>query len=300
MNSKIKTSLPFCLYKIDDRVYEVKDRDNTKIRFIKQKIEPSRRTSRSKNIEFLRDRWGIDAYSKVEIETDREFTESIGSKEAKDFALKIINRFIKLYRYFDSDAVHLTSLIREDLIDEFKLHRKDGKGSISISFGGGLTPLHPNKIAKVSDNIEGALEGNFEIPLWEDLLLNAGHYIFTGEYRMSILESVIALELVVSNFIREEGKKKTVSRKKIEGFIKDVGVSGNIEVTIQLLAGKGKSDLPNDKAFEKCKTGITIRNAIVHKGRTSVTPKEARETLEVNKLMVKSLLRFEGNSKIKL
>lgn len=293
MSNKIKTSLPFCLYKIDDRFYEIQDGNNTKIKFIKQKVEPSRRTSKSKNIEFLRDKWGIDAYSKVEIETDKKFTESIGSKEAKDFTLKIINNFIRMYRYFDEDAVHLTALTREDFIDEFRLEKEGGRSSIGISFGGGLTPLRPDKIKEVSDKIEEALESNLEIPLWRDLLLNAEHYIFTGDYRMSILESVIALELVISDFVRERCSKKNIPNEDIERFIYDVGVSGNVRVTIKMLINeKEEEKLPKDIVFEKCKAGITIRNAIVHKGRTSVNPQEAQETLKANRGLVSFLINL--------
>ena len=69
--------------------------------------------------------------------------------------------------------------------------------------------------------------------------------------------------------------------------IKDVGLTGNIQVSIKLFLDSDK--LPNNNTFQKCKSGITIRNAIVHKGRTQVSEQEARETFDATVEMVKAL-----------
>jgi len=156
MNPKItiKANLPFCLYKIDGRYFQIDPQ--TRLRFFKEKIEPSRRTSSSKNIEFLNDRWGIDGFSRIEIETEKDINLSGSmSDEARTFALRMINKFISLYRYFDTDAVHLVNLIESDLMD-FSVE-KDGRASFAIVFGGGITLLSPKRIASISSMLEKAL-----------------------------------------------------------------------------------------------------------------------------------------------
>src|SRR3989344_3424069 len=148
MNSKIiiKTNLPFCLYRLDERYFQIDSQ--TRIRFFKEKIEPSRRTSSSKNIEFLNDRWGWDGFSKVEIETEKEIDlENSTSEKAQKFAIKIINEFINLYRYFDETAVHFVKLIESDLL-EFSVE-KDGRGMFAMPLH--MTILDPKKISAVSD-----------------------------------------------------------------------------------------------------------------------------------------------------
>jgi len=87
----IKTSLPYCLYKVDGRFFKIDDNFNTKIRFIKIETKQNRRSEDSKNIEAIRDRWGIQAHSDVEIFTDKEFD---SEEKAEKFALKNINNFL--------------------------------------------------------------------------------------------------------------------------------------------------------------------------------------------------------------
>src|SRR3989338_6364162 len=112
--TQIKTSLPYCLYRVDNRFFKTGDKFNTKIRFVKVETTPNRRTQSSQNIETIRDRWGIDAHSDVEIYTDKIFDNKDVDK-AEKFTLKLANDFIKTYRYFSPEAVHLIPLTSEDL-----------------------------------------------------------------------------------------------------------------------------------------------------------------------------------------
>lgn len=291
MKTKIKTSLPFCLYRVDERVYNLNDGSNTTIKFIKQKIEPSRRTSESQNIEFLRDRWGVDAYSKVEIETEKNFSGDTKAEDAKKFTLNIINDFINLYRYFDNESIHLANLIEEDLF-EFMVET-DGHGIFSLGFSGGMTVLDPKKITEISNRLEKAINEKYQIPFWRELLLKTHHYFFVGDYRMSILESIIALEFVLATFIKNECKEKGISDGEAEKYIIDVGLSGNLKINIKLLLEKEK--LPPDIIFNKCKAGIKIRNAIIHEGRKFVSQKEVEETIWAVSEMIHFLLSHGRN-----
>jgi hypothetical protein len=269
----IKAKLPFCLYKLDERYFQIDSQ--TRIRFFREKIEPSRRTSSSENMEFLNDRWGIDGFSRIEIETEKDIdlSESM-SDEARTFTLRIINKFISLYRYFDDTAVHLVNLIESDLMD-FSVE-KDGRASFAIGFGGGITPINPQKIASVSSMLENAIRDGYEIPLWRELILNAEHYCYIGDFRMAILESVTALELVISKFISGELFAAGVKEKEIKEFIKETGVAKGLNVVVRLLVGK--SGMPDD-LLEKCKGTITKRNKIVHEGRKETNYQSTKDSI---------------------
>src|SRR3989344_1126734 len=269
----IKAKLPFCLYKLDERYFQIDPQ--TRIRFFREKIEPSRRTSSSENIEFLNDRWGIDGFSRIEIETEKDIDlfESM-SDEARTFTLRIINKFISLYRYFDDAAVHLVNLIESDLMD-FSVE-KDGRASFAIGFGGGITPLNPQKIASVSSMLENAIRNGYEIPLWRELILNAEHYCYIDDFRMAILESVTALELVISKFISGELFAAGIKEKEIKEFIKETGVAKGLNVVVRLLVGK--SGMPDD-LLEKCKGTITKRNKIVHEGRKETNYQSTKDSI---------------------
>lgn len=278
--TQIKTSLPYCLYKIDNRPFKLGDGYNSTIKFHKVETIPNRRTQFSKNIEVVRDRWGIDAHSDVEISTDRTFA---NNDEAELFVLGMINDFIKRYRYHHKDAVHLVQLTKEDLFG-LSIIAPDGRGVMSFSFAGGMTVVMPQRNSEVSDKIEQSIINKEEIPLWEELLLNAEQYSYQSDYRHSILESVIALELVISEFIRRKCKDKDISSKATDDYIKNVGLPGNIKVTIRLLSGN--NPLPEDKVFSKCKASITKRNKIVHEGLKNVFEPDANDSLKYSRIMI--------------
>ncbi|OGK27689.1 hypothetical protein A3B50_04170 [Candidatus Roizmanbacteria bacterium RIFCSPLOWO2_01_FULL_40_42] len=282
--TQIKTSLPYCLYRVDNRFFKTGDKFNTKIRFVKVETTPNRRTQSSQNIETIRDRWGIDAHSDVEIYTDKIFDNKDVDK-AEKFTLKLANDFIKTYRYFSPEAVHLIPLTSEDLFGLTIL--SNGKGIANFTFAGGITVANPLLNHEVSNKIEQAIANKMKIQLWEELMLNANQYLYQTEYRHSVLESIIALELVVSDFIRKVCRKKNISSKAIESYIRDVGLTGNIDTTLRILLSGNQ--IPDAITLRKCKTSIKIRNAIVHKGKKDVNEKEARDSLEYSKKLIQFL-----------
>lgn len=282
--TQIKTSLPYCLHKADSRFFKVGDGVNTKIRFTKKQTTPNRRTAASRGIEPIRDRWGTEAHSEVEILTDKTFDELL---DAETFALEVINEFVKLYRYYDGEAVHLVPLIREDFFG-LMLVNANGEGGLAVSLGGGMQVYDPMRAQRVSDSMEEFLARGEVVPLWTELLLNAQQYLYQGDFRHSILESVIALELVLSQFITKACAKKGISTDQAKSYIKDVGLTGNVKVTIRLLLDPG-TEL-EEEILEKCQGGITIRNKIVHEGRKVVSKAEAETTLGNIKKLIDLLL----------
>jgi hypothetical protein len=282
--TQIKTSLPYCLHKVDSRFFKIGDADKTKVRFTKKQTTPNRRTAASHNIEPIRDRWGIEAHSEVEILTDKVFGDET---EGENFALRIINDFVRAYRYYDNEAVHLVPLIHEDLFG-FGITNADGTGSFAIPMGGGLRVYNPMRTQRVSDSLEEFLIKREPLPLWAELLLNAQQYLYQADFRHSILETVIALEIVLSDFIRKGCATKGISSGEAEKFINDVGLTGNIQVSLKLLLDPCIT--VEDEIVKKCKAGITIRNKIVHEGRKDVSLRESEETIVNSRKLIDILL----------
>ena len=247
----IKTSLPYCLFGVDNRFFKLNDGLNTKVRFLKVQTTPNRRTGASKNIETIRDRWGIDAHSDVEIYTDQVFAKL---QDAEVFSLQIINDFVKRYQYFDKRAVHLVLLSQEDLFG-FNLI-SDGSGVVSIGLAGGITVFNPLLVHEISNQIETSIIESEKIPFYEELFSNAEQYIYQLSYRHSILESVIALELVISKFILQKCSAKGIEGTDAKNYVKNVGLTGSIKVTLRLLLDD--IPLPEDTVFEKCKAELSM------------------------------------------
>jgi|GEM_PF-6654674 len=276
--TKIATSLPYCLYRVDTRFFKLNDGFGSKIRFLKVETTPNRRTQASQNIEIIRDRWGIDAHSDVEIYTDKTFDKP---EESESFALNLINDFVKRYRHYDTEAIHLVSLTREDLFG-FNTFT-NGQGIMSVSFAGGMTTVNPLRNYEISTKIEQSIVSKEEIPLWVELLRNADQYLYQTEYRHSVLESIIALELVVSNFIRAKCHQKGISKEDADEYVKNVGISGNIKVTLKLLLDS--VILPKQEVFGHCKASITKRNHIVHNGENASII-DAQDSIKYGRILI--------------
>jgi len=281
---EIRTSLPYCLYKIDTRFFKVNDSYNTKICFTKEETTPNRRTQVSRNIEAIRDRWGIEAHSDVLIFTDKIFNDL---DDAEIFALEVLNEFIKLYRYYDEQAVHLVPLIQEDFFG-FRLNDPDGTGTYGISLAGGMQVHDPMRVQGISDSVEKSLIEKEVIPLWKELILNAEQCLYEGDYRHSILEGVIALEVVMSDFITKACTSKGISPEGAKEYINNVGLTGNVKVSLKLHLDS--SIALEEDMLTACRSGITIRNKIVHEGRKVVTKNEAEDAITNGKKLIKILL----------
>lgn len=292
MKSVIKTELPFCLYRLDDRTLTLGDRFNTTIRFIKQKIEPSRRTGQTINMEFVRDRWGTDACSLVEVETDKNFSDyGIDSTDkAKQFVLNVINRIIELYRHLDHEAVHLDKLIKEDLW-KFDLVGPDSSlHTLSIGFGGGVVPIDQNLIKSISSQLQEAIDSNYEIPFWQEQLCEANHCYFIGDNRKTVLESVIALESALSKLVRHKGGELGINADDIDRYVRDVGLSGMLTVSLKFIIGnQGGFDT---ETAGKCRDAIALRNKIVHGGELKISQKQAGDALGAARQMIYTILNL--------
>jgi len=107
------------------------------------------------------------------------------------------------------------------------------------------------------------------IPLHLAFLSDAKGYLYHHDAIHALLSAVIALEVKVSETIRQVARVKNVDEDSIKQFIRDVGLTGNIKTTLKLLAPEG-TELPGEDVFGVCKGAITVRNAIMHEGRRTV------------------------------
>ena len=153
----------------------------------------------------------------------------------------------------------------------------------------GITVFNPLLVHEISNQIETSIIESEKIPFYEELFSNAEQYIYQLSYRHSILESVIALELVISKFILQKCSAKGIEGTDAKNYVKNVGLTGSIKVTLRLLLDD--IPLPEDTVFEKCKAGITIRNDIVHRGRKDISEIEASDTLKYSRELVNFLLQ---------
>ena len=201
----------------------------------------------------------------------------------KEIAIEILNAFIEKTRYV-LNAFWLVPVRYQDFSD-YEISYLNGKteyftmrmligagvGSVNITTN---DPFHLEE-SKLID-LRTFLESEVEYDLSKIFLLNAKDACLEEDYRHALIEGVIALEIELYDFSRQRCKSIGISKKKLDGFIIDVGLKGNLSVVLKMLC-EGV-DLPAD-LMEQSKGAITIRNDIVHRGRREVHPTEAEEKI---------------------
>jgi hypothetical protein len=260
-------------------------------------------------MQFPFDKYGRSSYSQIEMKIPFKinlFEEGrkpllLGDiprrSKDKEVVLHFLNRFIEAVRYVTQE--YWIEPIRYQDITEYEVSYWDGKQRYSavttgLSFGTGGVAIGTGHPFIVKDEkmreIANILENELELDVSNIFLLNSKDACLQEDFRLAIVESVTALEMVLDRFIRKQSKNLGVSNEKIESFIVDVGLTGNITVALKMLA-KGMEQIDNE-TVQKCTGAITIRNNILHKGLKEITPSDAEERIISIEKMITYLKRL--------
>lgn len=215
----------------------------------------------------------------------------------KEVVLLFLNRFIETVRYVTEE--YWIEPIRYQDITEYEVSYWDGKQKYSavttgFSFGTGAVALgtgHPfTVIDEKKKEIESILENELELDVSKVFLLNSKDACLQEDFRLAIIEAVTALEIVLDRFIKKQSRNLGISDKKIDAFIVDVGLTGNITVALKMLA-KGIEQI-DDETVQECTGAITIRNHILHEGLREVTPNDTEEKIISIEKMIAYITRL--------
>jgi hypothetical protein len=195
--------------------------------------------------------------------------------KAKETVVRFLNRFIDVVRYTTSEF-WVEKVRYQDLLS-YQVYYWDGKNKISGRFAfidngvGGVMmcrgnpfQVHSQKLDKINDLLE------HETPLDSSstLILNAKDSCLQESFRLAIIEAVAGLEVVLYNFITVQGKKLGLPDKGLKDFIIDVGLTGNINIVLKMLAS-GLEQI-DAATLRECTGAIKIRNKILHEGLLDV------------------------------
>ncbi len=252
----------------------------------------------AQNAEYEKDDMGIFTYTKFRIFTSiPKILENSDKKEVIDFRpffLPILNKLIKAYRCFSNEE-YATYIKPQDiaLVNVLFPDAKEGE------FKGGIFFYAKNKLMisknllkteEIHKNIRAALlDENFDIPFYEELLINAKYFKFVGDYRMTIIEAVIALESYLTQFLKSRWIKKGLNNDIIEEKFRDLGLSLLLQTDLRLETNNSiDSQLINDVK------GInTLRNKIIHTGFRGVLVSDAEKAIEKISCLIKELIMFQ-------
>jgi len=113
------------------------------------------------------------------------------------------------------------------------------------------------------EKVKEKIISNAPIPTELDLYLNAIEHLRTKNYRLSILESVIGLEVALTGFLREYlANHKKFSKKKIDDFLKpEFGLTARLSGLLDLTINQKSLE---EVSIETVKKVVNWRNKIVH------------------------------------
>mgnify|MGYP001057388521 CR=1 FL=1 len=200
-------------------------------------------------------------------------------QKIKEIALEFVNRLIDVVRYV-TDEYHLEHVTYPD-ISSYDVEYFDGqqkfpvvKTLLSTGVGGiKITAGRPETLPEsLKRKILELLANEGELELSKVLILNAKDAALSEDYRRATLESVTALEVDLYRFIRERGKQLQIAEDKLDNFIIEVGLTGNLEVVLKMLTAG--LEPPDIQLLTVCKGAITTRNDILHRGLIEVPATE--------------------------
>jgi predicted RNA-binding Zn-ribbon protein involved in translation (DUF1610 family) len=212
-----------------------------------------------------------------------------GHSVIKRTAIRLFNIFLEAYRFY-SKEYHIEPIKNADIVSFDCDYMSKGKlyhgykylvdtGSGGVKTGSAF--IIPDRI---HDELRDFLKQGRQIEIQELLLCNSKNHLLAEEYPLVLIEAVSALEIVLSDFIRKEGKIAGISQDALKKFVRDVGVSGEVKVVLKLLT-RGKAQLAND-IYEDCEGAITLRNNVIHQGFLQLDPIDIkRRLISIEKMM---------------
>jgi len=142
---------------------------------------------------------------------------------------------------------------------------KQKKESVSVPFGnsilatGGASETTNERLTKIRE----ILSTNSQLPLFQELLLDAWDYHFYRNYRTAVLESGTAFEVFIDNFIREKYLRLGKTEEEVKNILES-GLKNLLYIHLKKVTGHDFCATQQYAEWEKY--AYDIRNETVHKG----------------------------------
>ena len=179
-------------------------------------------------------------------------------------------------KYYEEDVdlslIELSVKVSEDgknfhyLIDEFEKWEMFGWAKHDFGFLHEFSTIFPPNLSKIKDAIA---DKNLDIikeeePIETEFWVNSREHQLNKNYRLSIIESVIAVEIALTNYIRDYFKcNKKYNKKKIDKFL---NANFDLSTRLYIIPALTLSDNDNSKInFDLVLKAVGLRNKLIHK-----------------------------------
>lgn len=162
----------------------------------------------------------------------------------------------------------------------------------NVGQGWGYWPRTPEISTYLKRDIIEAIEDDLPPPPEKEFWVNALEFLHEQNLRMAVVESVIGMEIVLTQYINLFlEKKKGLSKRKIKDFLHEVGLKRRFDVVLQLLTEE--KDLASVNLDMVLKT-IGWRNDVAHEGKlpADVSESDVRQGI-ANVVEASQILRLK-------
>lgn len=193
------------------------------------------------------------------------------------------------------------------LIDESEKWKMFGITKHDTGFIHEYSYLFPSKLSIVEDAIA---DRNLDIikeeePIETDFIVNSREHLLNKNYRLSIIESVIALEIALTRYIRVYfGNIKKFSKKKIDKFL-----NANFDLSTRLYIIPALTLSDNDYSeidFDLLLKGVGLRNKLIHRGEDCLSGVSEDEInsyiskiIKLSRLLSLKVIQMKANPKMR-
>jgi len=240
------------------------------------------------------DRWGRCSYSDVRVELPRFYP-----IEKEDVMLRrcveAVNELVGAYTQI-SGRYHLDRLRVQDILSYN--HRL-------VLDSSETPPTHVNLRESLISGGQRVIDDTFETKvnvllsgggpdLWQRFLIDAERAYEYEEYARTIIDSVVALEIVIYQYISLFNRTKGIPEDKTREMMVRIGLSGSLDVDLKQIAPQGTFETDEiAAALQECKGLITMRNNILHRGERIISENQARIALRVIPFTINVLLALK-------
>ncbi len=263
-----------------------------------------------RNCEIKGDRFGRVAYSIVVVSIPSGGLELTDTDSLIDRAIKCINRLIDVYKTV-TEEFWIPTISSADLVGvQYRHCDENGQEKPGLVYGGpgqvpGLNVGGPLQIissgltsikrpSEIHIRIRDMLTKGSTIPTYTSLMLDSQNSIRFGRFHLAVVEAQTAFESFFYSFVNYELVRKEMITPALQKELGNPGLKRNIKPNVS-----GKSKMSQLEYFSLLVTtpprsftrGVpeydnwsdktySVRNEVIHEGRTDVTQGEAEEAFQ--------------------
>lgn len=301
----VEFDLPYALYLDQGRTFRVQLAATLyEVRFTDKRFlgETRRGFGKATNMELKNDRHGTFRYTRISVAFQSQKTKAALAALVEE-ARAVANRVAEGYRFL-TRKTYIEPIKSTDIVSPMvKIQLPDSTWDCAaiVAFAHGICGLIPNESASVQDELQRILADGRQLPLHENLLLNALDYLEKEDLRAALVEGYAAVDVCADAFLRRTYRGWGWTDLQVERFLRN-GRNWQIQTRLRRLIPKasGQSVVANEPLWNGWVRAKRLRDDVTHSGKIllpSATPaaKAALESMQDLVIFIQGLKPGEKN-----